>query len=104
MADADYSLFQMAFTHGLMQDQQTKLEELEELASKYPESPYCDDALFETGKAREKLSDFENAKVSYKSLMAKYPNSPLIPKALAQLGLIAYNQNQYDASIAYTRS
>jgi len=101
VAEADYSLFQMAFIHGLMQDQQTKLEELEELTSKYPESPYCDDALFETGKAREKLSDFENAKASYKSLMAKYPNSPLIPKALAQLGLIAYNQNQYDASIAY---
>ncbi|MCK9641510.1 MAG: tetratricopeptide repeat protein [Prolixibacteraceae bacterium] len=100
VADADYSLFQIAFTHGLMQDQQSKLEELAELASKYPESPYCDDALFETGKARERLSDFENAKASYKSLMAQFPKSPLIPKALAQLGLIAYNQNQYDASIA----
>ena len=90
------------FTHGLMQDQQTKLEELSELLSaKYPESPYCDDALFETGKAQEKMSDFEAAKASYKNLMSKYPGSPLIPKALVQLGLIAYNQNQNDASIAY---
>jgi len=101
VADADYSLFQMAFTHGLMQDQQTKLEELEELSTRYPDSPYCDDALFETGKARERLSDFESAKESYKNLMTKYPNSPLIPKALAQLGLIDYNQKQYDTSIAY---
>ncbi|MEI7829870.1 MAG: tetratricopeptide repeat protein [Prolixibacteraceae bacterium] len=100
-ADADYALFQMAFTHGLMQDQQTKLAELEELSTKYPDSPYRDDALFETGKAWEKLSDFENAKSSYKNLMAKYPASPLIPKAMAQLGLIAYNQNQYDQSLSY---
>ena len=99
--DADYALFQMAFTHGLMQNQQTKIEELEALIAKYPESSYCDDALFETGKAKEKINDFEGAKSSYKNMIAKYPGSPLIPKALVQLGLIAYNQNQYDASIAY---
>jgi tetratricopeptide (TPR) repeat protein len=100
-ADGDYSLFQMAFTHGLMQDNQTKLQELSRLLTKYPLSTYCDDAMFETGKANEKLSDFESAKASYKNLIAKYPSSLLIPKALAQLGLIAYNQNQYEASIAY---
>ncbi len=100
-ANADYSLFQMAFTHGLMQNHQTKISELGELLSKYPESAYFDDALFETGKAYEKLSDFENAKSGYKDLIAKYPESPLIPKALVQLGLIAYNQNQYETSITY---
>jgi len=100
-ADSDYALFQLAFTHGLMQDQQTKINELETLSAKYPDSPYCDDALFETGRAREKLSDLEGAKSSYKNLIAKYPGSPLIPKALLQLGLIAYNQNQYDTSIVY---
>ena len=99
--DADYSLFQTAFTHGLMQEQQTKIQELEQLISKYPDSPYCDDALYETGKAREKESDFEGAKSNYNDLIAKYPGSTLVAKALAQLGLIAYNQNQYDASIAY---
>jgi len=100
-ADADYSLFQMAFTHGLMQDQPSKIAELDDLSVNYPESPYLDDALFETGKAREKMSDLENAKLSYKNLIAKYPGSPFVPKALAQLGLIAYNQNQYDTSISY---
>ncbi len=99
--DADYALFQMAFTHGLMQDPQTKINELEELVTKFPDSPYCDDALFETGKAREKLSDFDGAKTNYHELTTKYPGSPLIPKALAQLGLIAYNEKQYDVSIAY---
>jgi tetratricopeptide (TPR) repeat protein len=100
-ADADYSHFQKAFTHGLMQDQPAKIEDLKTLLSKYPESPYCDDAIFETGKAREKMNDLEGAKASYKDLIARYPGSILIPKALAQLGLIAYNQNQYDVSIAY---
>jgi len=99
--DADYALFQLAFTHGLMQDHRTKLAELEELSTRYPESAWCDDALFETGKACEKLNDMEKAKESYKGLIAKYPGSQLVPKALSQLGLIAYNQNQYDVSIAY---
>ena len=100
-ADADYALFQMAFTHGLLQDQQTKLTELQDLITRFPDSPYCDDALLETGKAFEKMTDFENAKSSYKNLIAKYPGSQLVPKALVQLGLIAYNQNQYDISLAY---
>ncbi len=100
-ADSDYALYQKAFTHGLMQDQQTKIAELETLITKYPESPYSDDAIFETGKAKEKISDIEGAKASYKDLIAKYPGSALVPKALAQLGLIAYNQNQYDVSISY---
>ena len=38
-ADGDYSLFQMAFTHGLMQDQQTKLSELESLEQSIPNLP-----------------------------------------------------------------
>ncbi len=100
-ADADYALFQMAFTHGLMLDHRAKLSELEELRTKFPDSPWSDDALFETGKAMERLNETEDAKSSYKSLIAKYPSSQLVPKALNQLGLIAYNQNQYDASIAY---
>lgn len=100
-ADADYSLFQKAFTHGLMLDHQSKISDLQTLLSKYPQSPYCDDAIFETGKARERTTDPEGAKSSYKELIAKYPGSILIPKALAQLGLIAYNQNQFDVSISY---
>ncbi len=100
-ADADYALFQKAFTHGLMQDQQTKIEDLTMLLAKYPLSPYGADALFETGKAREKMSDLEGAKANYSNLVSKYPKSSTVPKALVQLGLIAYNQNQYDASLAY---
>ncbi len=100
-SDADYALFQIAFTHGLMQEHQAKIQELGELLTKYPNSPYCDDALFETGKAFEKISDFEGAKSKYSNLIEKYPGSQLVPKALVQLGLIAYNQNQYDESIAW---
>lgn len=100
-SDADYALFQMAFTHGLMQDQPTKLAELDQLMKKFPESPYVDDALFESGKAMERLNDLEGAKKSYQALAARYPDSQLIPKTLTQLGLIAYNQNQYDVSIGF---
>lgn len=99
--DADYALFQKAFCHGLMNDNQLKISELASLQSQFPESNYNDDALFETGKSYERLQDDNNAVANYKALISRYPASPFIPKALVQLGLIAYNRSEYDASEAY---
>ncbi len=100
-SDADYALFQKAFCHGLMNDNNLKVSELLSLQSQFPESNYIDDALFETGKSYERLQDDNNAVASYKSLISKYPASPYLPKALVQLGLISYNRSEYDASVAY---
>lgn len=99
--DSDYALYQKAFTQGLMQDHHAKIAGLQSLLSKFPESAWCDDALFETGKAKEKLSDLDGAESGYKELISRYPGSNLVPKALSQLALIAYNQNQYSVSIGY---
>ncbi|MCE1198735.1 MAG: tetratricopeptide repeat protein [Marinilabiliales bacterium] len=101
VADEDYSTYQIAFIQGLLQNQSLKIEMLTALADKYPESAFRDDALFETGKAYEKLNDFEKARNSYQQLISAFQDSPLLPKALVQLGLIAYNQNHYDESVAY---
>jgi TolA-binding protein len=100
-ADADYALYQKAFCYGLMQNQQSKINDLSKLQSSFPKSSYLDDALFETGKAYEQLKDEEKAVASYQNLIQKYPQSPYTPKALIQLGLLAYNRNDFNASINY---
>ncbi|MCX6239628.1 MAG: tetratricopeptide repeat protein [Bacteroidia bacterium] len=99
--DSDYALFQKAFCHGLMNDNNLKISELNKLQTQFPQSNYIDDALFETGKSWERLQDDSKAVASYQSLISKFPASPFKPKALVQLGLIAYNKNDNNASIGY---
>ena len=99
--DADYALFQEAFCHGLLQNNNLKVSELEKLQTQFPQSNYIDDALFETGKSWERMQDNNKAASTYESLISRFPSSPYKPKALVQLGLIAYNRNDYDASESY---
>ena len=101
LADADYALFQKAFCHGLANDHNLKISELEQLRSEFPQSNYLDDALFETGKSFERIQNNEKAVSNYQTLISKYPSSPYKPKALVQLGLLAYNRNDYNASTGY---
>ncbi len=100
-ADADYALFQKAFCHGLMLDNQAKIDDLSKIPVAFPKSNYLDDALFETGKAYEQMKNEEKAAESYQTLIQTYPQSSYNPKALVQLGLLAYNRNDFDASIKY---
>ncbi len=100
-ADADYALFQKAFCLGLLQDNQSKIADLEKLQAQFPNSNYIDDALFECGKAFERLKDNNRAISNYQSVIDKFPSSPYKPKALLQLGLIAYNTGDFNGSIAY---
>ena len=100
-SDSDYALFQIAFCHGLVNDNIQKISELNQLMVDFPQSNYIAEALFETGKSWERLQDNNKAVDNYKMLISKYPASPLKPKALVQLGLLAYNSNDPNASTEY---
>lgn len=100
-SDADYALFQKAFCEGLLQDNQSKIADLDKLQAKFPNSSYIDGALFESGKAYERLKDNDKAISEYQAVIGKSPASPYKPKALLQLGLIAYNTGDINSSITY---
>ena len=99
--DSDYALFQKAFCHGLVNDNNLKISELDQLRTEFPQSNYIPDALFETGKSWERLQDNNKAVENYQLLISKFPNSPFKPKALVQMGLLAYNKSDYTASNEY---
>jgi len=99
--DSDYSLFQKAFCHGLLNENNLKINELDNLQTQFPQSNYIDDALYETGKSFERLQEESKAESNYLTLISKFPASPYKPKALVQLGLLAYNKSDYAASVAY---
>lgn len=99
--DADYALYQEAFCYGLQHKHNVKINTLDKLRQQFPKSTYIDDALFQTGKAWERLNNQKNAAASYRTLLTNHNMSPLHSKVLLQLGLIEFNRNNYTQSLAY---
>jgi len=99
--DIDYAIFQKGFLFGLVDRPKKKINTIEELAEKYPNSTYYDDALYELGRTYMSIHDYENANKHYSKLVNDYPNSKYLMQSLLQLGLINYNQNNNKAAITY---
>ncbi|MCK3685245.1 tetratricopeptide repeat protein [Maribellus sp. YY47] len=97
--DADYALLQIAFCQGLQRKHQEKIDNLNRLLSDFPQSEYADDALYELGRANERLGKNPDAVQQYQKLVATYPESSYYRKALLQLGLINYNNGDYNKAL-----
>jgi tetratricopeptide (TPR) repeat protein len=98
--DPDYALFQRATCLGLEKDHNGKIADLKVLLTKYPNSAFVDDALFEIARSYERLVQEDLAIENYNRLINQVPQSVFVRKALLQLGLIYYNKGEYNASLA----
>jgi len=98
--DPDYALYQIAFCKGLQRDYQGKIANLEQLLSAYPESAFQDDALYELGRAYERLGEITKASAHYNSLVQNHKQSAFYRKALLQLGLMNFNNGNYNPALA----
>ena len=99
MYEADYSLFQIAVCKGLQRNQQGKIENLNQLVSGFPDSELQDDALYELGRAYERLGENQNATAQYNKIISSHKQSAYYRKALLQLGLINYNNNEFNNAL-----
>jgi TolA-binding protein len=99
--DADYSLYQIAFCQGLQHDQQAKINSLQRLQEGFPDSEFLDDALFELGRAYERLSRYTEATQNYRQILEKHTQSAYYPRALLQLGLIHYNSGDFGQALTH---
>ncbi|MBN2637445.1 MAG: tetratricopeptide repeat protein [Prolixibacteraceae bacterium] len=97
--DADYALFQISLCQGLTQNQNSKVQNLEKLLSEFPESDFEDDALYELGRAYERMSRNTDALKLYQQIIDEYEFSTYYQKALLQTGLIYYNNGDYNKSL-----
>lgn len=98
--EADYAIFQVAFCQGLQRNQRQKIENLEQLVAQFPESDYQDDALYELGRAYERLGENSDAVRQYRQIVQNHPQSNFYRKALLQLGLINYNSGDFGQALA----
>ena len=100
MHEADYALLQIAFCQGLQRKQSEKINSLNGLLSDFPESEHRDDALYELGRANERVGKSYDAVQQYQQIVSNYPNSNYYRKALLQLGLVNYNNGDYNKALA----
>lgn len=97
--DPDYALYQAALCSGLLRDYSSKVSDLRELLTNYKTSEYRDDAMYELGRAYERLNQNADAAGLYSDIIKNYKQSTYYKKALLQLGLINYNNGNYTEAI-----
>ncbi len=97
-SQGDYSVFQSGFVLGLQKDYKGKIIQMDKLISKYPDSRYLPDALYEKGRAYVLLNNSVEAIATYKELINSYPQSSYARKAGTQIGLLYFNQNKLQQS------
>lgn len=91
---SDYAAFQKAISYGFVDKNDSKINDLKQFVTKYPRSPYRDDALYELGNTYVAMNNTSLGINAYDQLIRDLPNSTLVPKALLKQGLIFYNADQ----------
>lgn len=99
--DADYSLYRIAFCQGLQHDQKGKINSLQMFQNHFPDSEYMDDALYELGRAYERLGSYTEAARNYKIITERHTQSTYFPRALLQMGLIQFNSGDFGQALTY---
>ena len=99
-ADADYAMFQKAFSLGLINDPKGKAEILTGMIDKYPKSSYVPNAFFERGRAYVVLKDDPKGEADFNNVIGNFQSSPFVPRAMLQLGLLYYNRGENTKAIS----
>lgn len=98
--DADYAMYQKGFALGLMNNGKGKVDVLTSLITKYPNSVYLPNAIFERGRAYLQMEDYNRGEADFKTIISSYKSSPYVPRAMVQLGLLYYNMGKNEQAIA----
>ncbi|MCJ8210282.1 tetratricopeptide repeat protein [Mucilaginibacter sp. RS28] len=96
----DYALFQRGMIQGLQGQLDTKIATLNDVISKYPNSDFADDAVFEIAYTYFLKNNGDEAKTRLQAMISKYPHSSYVPRALVTIGLVDYNANRDDDAVA----
>jgi len=95
----DYAIYQKAFCLGLRKQYKAKIDLLSQFETRFPQSDYKDDAIFETGRTYILLQKPDQAIGAFNTLMSSFQESPLSRKAGIQIALLFYNQGKKENAI-----
>lgn len=97
--DADYAMFQKAFSFGLQRQYDKKNWILRQMIDSYPNSRYRVDAMYEIGRSYHDLNDYPKAIEAYQALIQDFPNSQYVMQAANQIALIEYNRDETEKAL-----
>ena len=95
----DYAIYQKAFCLGLRKQYNAKVDLLRNFETRFPQSDYADDAIFETGRTYIQLQKPDLAISAFNQLMKNFEESPLSRKAGIQIALQYFNQGKKENAI-----
>jgi len=96
-----YAMFQKAMISGLQGDRNAKINALRNIADRYKESDYADDALLELGTTYDGMNRPLDGIATLNRLIKEHgKKSNLVNKALLKMGLMYYNTNDYNNALA----
>lgn len=95
----DYSFYQLALVAGLQRDYAGKINLLNRLVGRYPDSPYAINARYEKGRSYVLSENNKQAIATFQELLRQYPESPVSRKAAAEIGLLYYQDGAYPQAI-----
>ncbi len=95
----DYSLYQQAQLQGLQKDYDEKIQLLDRLTTRFPQSAYVPYGLYEKGRSLVQLNQPQAAIQTFSDLQQHYPDHPMGRKAALEMGLLYNQQDQTEAAI-----
>ncbi|RMG81727.1 MAG: tetratricopeptide repeat protein [Bacteroidetes bacterium] len=95
----DYALYQKAMAMGIIKKREEKKALLETLVSRFPNSEFIDDALYELGKYYLIKNQPDLAVEHFQKIVTDYPKSPYVKKSLLNIGLVYYNNDENEKAL-----
>lgn len=96
----DYALYQKALSYGFLGRNDQKVETLKTLQQTFTSSAYLDDSYYQLGNLYVNQNKSKLGIEAYDDLVKKYPKSPLVAKAKLKKGIVLFNGNENEASLA----
>lgn len=99
-ASGDYPLFQMAVIEGFERKHSKKIESMQRLLDRFPQSSLAPDALLEMTESYIQLGDRESAIATYRRLVSEYPSTEQGRKGYVQMALTLQNSGRKNEAVA----
>ncbi|MBR6490301.1 MAG: tetratricopeptide repeat protein [Muribaculaceae bacterium] len=99
-ASAEYAILRKAIIAGDMNQYDSKIKQLDELISTYPNSSKVPEAMLEKGNALVLKGDPASAVAVYSNLINKYPTQPEAREAMLKMAIAEKSRKNVDKAVA----
>ncbi len=96
---ADYSLYQIGQIYGLQHKYADKIDVLQKLCTRHPQSDYHDEAMYEIGRTYVLQDKDNDAIAAYMALQTKHPMSKWTRKATLEIAMLNANMGKTEEAI-----